>query len=62
MKSPSSMRNGRFLTLPSIRASFKKWGCCTPILPKCQEVPHNSKQKKIKIKKIKKFENTDAAV
>jgi hypothetical protein len=22
------------LTLPSVGASFKKWGCCTPILPK----------------------------
>jgi hypothetical protein len=31
MKSPSSMRNGRF-TLPSVGARFKKWECYTPIL------------------------------
>jgi hypothetical protein len=23
-------------TLPSVGAKFKKWKCCTPILPKCQ--------------------------
>jgi hypothetical protein len=23
-------------TLPSVGARFKKWGCYTPILPKCQ--------------------------
>jgi hypothetical protein len=22
------------LILPSVGASFRKWGCCTPILPK----------------------------
>jgi hypothetical protein len=48
------------LALPSVRASFKKWGHCTPILPKCQEVPHNSKKKNQN--KIKKFEKTDAAI
>jgi hypothetical protein len=41
----------------------KKWGCCTPILPKCQEVPQNSKNKnKNKNKKeIKNFEKIDCA-
>jgi hypothetical protein len=29
------------LTLPSIGASFKKWGCCIPILPKA--LAHSSK-------------------
>jgi hypothetical protein len=33
------------LTLPSVGASLKKWGWCTPILPKCQEVLHKSKTK-----------------
>jgi hypothetical protein len=27
------------LTLPSVGACFKKWGCCTPILPKCHAHP-----------------------
>jgi hypothetical protein len=40
-------------TLPSVEVTFKKWGCCTPILPKCQEVPHNSKNKN-KNKKLSK--------
>jgi hypothetical protein len=56
MKSPSSMRNGRFHS-PKCRgrASFKKWGCYTPILSKCHAIPklpHNSKKK---IKNFKKF-------
>jgi hypothetical protein len=34
--------------LPSVGASFKKWGCCTPILPKCQELPHNTQKRSIK--------------
>jgi hypothetical protein len=42
------------LTLPSVGATFKKWGCCTPTLPKCHDVPHNSKRKqKKKSKKLK---------
>jgi hypothetical protein len=45
------------LTLPSVGASFKIWGCCTPILPKCQEVPYNSKKQK----KNNFFEKTDVA-
>jgi hypothetical protein len=38
------------LTLPSVGASFKKWGCCTPILPKAlAHFPNfqNKKSKKI---------------
>jgi hypothetical protein len=31
--------------LPSIGASFKKWECYTPILPKCQVHPHNTKKR-----------------
>jgi hypothetical protein len=30
MKSPSSIRNGRL----NVGVSFKKWRCCTSILPK----------------------------
>jgi hypothetical protein len=36
------------ITLPSMGASFKKWGCCTSIIPK----------QKIK-NKIQKFGRTD---
>jgi hypothetical protein len=32
-------------TLPSVGASFKKWGCCTPILLRCQAHLHNTKKK-----------------
>ena len=32
----------------SVGVRFKKWGWCTSILPKCHEVPHNSKIKKSK--------------
>jgi hypothetical protein len=28
-----------------VGASFKKWECCTPILPKCQAHLHNAKKK-----------------
>jgi hypothetical protein len=59
VKSPNSMRSGR-LTLPSVGGSLKEWVYCALILPKCQEVPQNSKKKKSK--KSKKFENSDAAV
>jgi hypothetical protein len=37
-------------TLPSVGASFKKWGCCIPILPKTLAHYPNF-QKRIKIKK-----------
>jgi hypothetical protein len=37
-------------TLPSVGARFKKWECCTPILPKCQAHP----QLPQKTKKIQK--------
>jgi hypothetical protein len=36
-------------TLPSVWASFKKWECCTPILPKFQTHLHNTKKEKKKI-------------
>jgi hypothetical protein len=32
-------------TLANVGASFKKWGCCTPTLPKRQAHPHNNKKK-----------------
>jgi hypothetical protein len=41
------------LTIPSVGACFKKWGRCTPILRKCQEVPQKSSQKNNKIKNLK---------
>jgi hypothetical protein len=41
IKSPSS-KNGRFHP-PKFRGKVKKWECCTPILPKCQAHPHNTK-------------------
>jgi hypothetical protein len=31
-------------TLPSVGARFKKWACCTTILPKCQAHPQNSSE------------------
>jgi hypothetical protein len=34
-------------TLPSVGAMFKKWECCTPILPKCHIHPHNTNKKKV---------------
>jgi hypothetical protein len=45
------------LILPSAGASFKKWGCCTPILPKGLAYSSNFPQK-IKIKIILKKEAT----
>jgi hypothetical protein len=42
-------------TLQSVGASFKKWESCTPILPKCQAHPHNTKKAK-KIQKLQKKE------
>jgi hypothetical protein len=43
IKSPNIMRNGRFDT-SKCRGKLEKMGVlCAPILPKCQEVPHNSK-------------------
>jgi hypothetical protein len=41
------------VTLPSVGASFKKWVCCTPILPKALAHFLNF-QKKISKKKISK--------
>jgi hypothetical protein len=41
-------------TLPSVGASFKKWECCTPILPECQAHFHNTKKKSEKNSKIVK--------
>jgi hypothetical protein len=41
------------LTLPSVGASFKKWGCCTPILPKA--LAHSSNFPKISFKRIRIF-------
>jgi hypothetical protein len=42
LKFPSSMRNGRF---HPPKYTFKKWECCTPILPKCQAHLHETKKK-----------------
>jgi hypothetical protein len=39
-------------TLPSVGASFKKWGCCTHILPKALAHPPNFQNKKNKKNKI----------
>jgi hypothetical protein len=36
-------------TLPNIGASFKKWECCTPILPKFQVHLQSSKNIKYKM-------------
>jgi hypothetical protein len=44
------------VTLSSVGARFKKWGCYTPILPKCQVVPHITRKIKIKDKKIGEME------
>jgi hypothetical protein len=44
------------LALPSVGASFKKWGCCTPILPKAKLLGPFSKLPKIYFFKIKKFQ------
>jgi hypothetical protein len=42
------------LTLPSVGASFKKWGCCTPILPKTlAHYPNFQNSKKIQKKGTK---------
>jgi hypothetical protein len=45
------------LTLPSVGASFKKWRCCTPILPKA--LAHSPNFPKENFKKIKKFKKKD---
>jgi hypothetical protein len=42
------------LTLPSVGASFKKWGCCTLILPKALAHFPNFQNSKFKIQKIQK--------
>jgi hypothetical protein len=42
------------LTVPSVGAKFKKWGCCTPILPKA--LAHSPNFPK-KLKRIKNFKN-----
>jgi hypothetical protein len=42
-------------TFPSIGASFKKWGYCTPILPKCQAHPKTSKNQNKKNPKIQRL-------
>jgi hypothetical protein len=42
-------------TLPSVGARFKKWECCTPILPKCQAHPQTSLEYFKKFKKIQKI-------
>jgi hypothetical protein len=39
------------LTLPSVGASFKKWGCCTPILSKA--LAHSPNFQIIKIQNSK---------
>jgi hypothetical protein len=39
------------LTLPSVGASFKKWGCCTPIFPKAHSSNFPKKNSKKKIQK-----------
>jgi hypothetical protein len=41
------------LALPSVGASFKKWGCSTPILPKALAHHPNFQKNKILNKKIK---------
>jgi hypothetical protein len=41
-------------TFPIVGARFKKWNCCTPIFPKCQAHPHNTKKKVEKNAKIAK--------
>jgi hypothetical protein len=44
--------------LPSVGARFKKWECCTTILPKCQPIPklhHNTQEKNKKNPKITKI-------
>jgi hypothetical protein len=44
------------LTLPSVGASFKKWGCCTPILPKALAILQTSKKNlEFFLKKFKKW-------
>jgi hypothetical protein len=41
------------LILPSVGVSFKKWGCCTPILPKAlAHFPNFQKKKDQKNKTI----------
>jgi hypothetical protein len=51
------------LTLPSIGASFKKWGCCKPILPKgLAHSPNFSKKIEEKKKKKKKKKKKRATV
>jgi hypothetical protein len=35
-------------TLPSVGASFKKWGCYAPILPKCQAHLQTTPKKTLK--------------
>jgi hypothetical protein len=42
------------LTLSSVGASFKKWGCCTPILPKGLAHSPNFPKNLKEIKKILK--------
>jgi hypothetical protein len=55
VKSPISMGNGN-LTLPNLGASFKKWGCSIPILPKAMAHSPNFKKKNSKnSKKFKKM-------
>jgi hypothetical protein len=45
------------LTLPSVGASFKKWGCCTPIFPKA--LAHFLNFPKKHLKEYKKFKKMD---
>jgi hypothetical protein len=49
------------LTLPSVGASFKKWGCYTPILPKALAHSSNFQKKKIKKKRKKKDDSLHRA-
>jgi hypothetical protein len=58
VKSPISMRNGRFNTS---KCSFKKWGCCTPILPKALAYFPTSQKKKFNKKISKKWRQPDRA-
>jgi hypothetical protein len=44
-------------TLPNVGASFKKWECCTPIVPKCQAHLYNTKNKMKNIPKMLKKGN-----
>jgi hypothetical protein len=50
----------KLLILPNVGASFKKWGCCIPILFKA--LAHFSKLPKINFKKIKKIQKKSGSL